>query len=302
MVETIGNYEIEYTSTPFKLMRYHLRATRGLMKIKIHYWNAGSYEVYADGVKVEPTAWDKEAGSQAELSMYKGCGENRFVGVVNYLEFAITPYCLIEIKPLDSIVTNVRMDWTMDEFYSNGGVTSFVDRVSAALGIHASQFKVVAVYTGSVVVDYEITTADSSDSSSSTSELAKIQSNLNTLATSSDAGSVFGAPVLSASVGDSSVVEDPSYNPGAAVEIVTSDVSEYSMTRPDAIILEDEPNQPKDEHHVLTLSDEGLSIQMTDEARASLIAILVAIVLLLVCCFSCGAFVICLYSLSKASK
>jgi len=44
----------------------------------------------------------------------------------------------------------------MDEFYSAGGVTSFVDRVSASLGIHASQMKIVAVYTGSVVVEYEI--------------------------------------------------------------------------------------------------------------------------------------------------
>lgn len=44
----------------------------------------------------------------------------------------------------------------MDEFFESGGVTSFVDRVSAALGIHASQMKVVAVYTGSVVVDYVI--------------------------------------------------------------------------------------------------------------------------------------------------
>ena len=31
-----------------------------------------------------------------------------------------------------------------------------MDRVSAALGIHASRIKVVAVYKGSVVVDYNI--------------------------------------------------------------------------------------------------------------------------------------------------
>jgi len=68
----------------------------------------------------------------------------------------ITPYCLIEVKPVDAIMSNVRMQWTMDEFYAAGGVTSFVDRVAGSLGIHASQMKVVAVYTGSVVVDYHI--------------------------------------------------------------------------------------------------------------------------------------------------
>jgi len=55
-------------------------------------------------------------------------------------------------------MTNVRMEWTMAEFWDAGGVTSFVDRVAASLGIHASQFKVVAVYTGSVVVEYQIMT------------------------------------------------------------------------------------------------------------------------------------------------
>lgn len=168
MIETTGNYEIEYSSTPFDLMRYELRATRGLIKIKVKYWAAGSFEVYADGQKVEPTDFDKEIGAQGELTMYRGCGENRFVGVENILEFAMTPYCLIEIKPVDAIMTNVRMDWTMDEFYENGGATAFVDRVAAALGIHASQFKVVAVYTGSVVVDYQII-PDTTDSSTSTS-------------------------------------------------------------------------------------------------------------------------------------
>lgn len=54
----------------------------------------------------------------------------------------------------------------MDEFYASGGPTSFIDRVSAALGIHASQMKVVAVYTGSVVVEYEIEPEENSSSSS----------------------------------------------------------------------------------------------------------------------------------------
>lgn len=44
----------------------------------------------------------------------------------------------------------------MNEFYSNGGVTSFTDNVAGALGIHASQIKVVAVYEGSVVVEYNV--------------------------------------------------------------------------------------------------------------------------------------------------
>lgn len=81
MLETEGTYTIEYTSTPFKLMRYSLRADRGQIKVKVHYWNAGSFAVYADGEKIEMTEWDKEIGAAAELTGYRGCGENRFVGV-----------------------------------------------------------------------------------------------------------------------------------------------------------------------------------------------------------------------------
>jgi len=108
------------------------------MKVKIHYWSAGSYEVYANGKKVDYAPWDKDAGRMSELTGYKGCGENRYIGVENWLEFIITPYCLIEVKPVDAIMSNVRMQWTMDEFYAQGGTTSFVDRVCGALGIHAS--------------------------------------------------------------------------------------------------------------------------------------------------------------------
>ncbi len=48
------------------------------------------------------------------------------------------------------------MEWTMSKFYSNGGTTKFADRLCAALGIHASQVKVVSVYEGSLVVNYNI--------------------------------------------------------------------------------------------------------------------------------------------------
>ena len=53
-------------------------------------------------------------------------------------------------------MTKVRMEWTLAEFYSNGGVTRFVDRMAASLGINANRIKTVAVYEGSVVVDFSI--------------------------------------------------------------------------------------------------------------------------------------------------
>jgi len=49
------------------------------------------------------------------------------------------------------------MEWTMNDFFAGGGTTTFMDRVAGALGIHASTIKVVSVYDGSVVLNYDIT-------------------------------------------------------------------------------------------------------------------------------------------------
>ena len=80
------------------------------------------------------------------------CGENRYRGVVNILEFYLTKECNLTIEPIDSIFAAVRMNWTMEGFFAKGGTTYFVDRLAASLGIHASNIKIVSVYQGSVVV------------------------------------------------------------------------------------------------------------------------------------------------------
>jgi len=143
-------------------MRYKLHGGEGIVKLRIYYWNAQSYSVYVDNKLIDSTPWDKSTGTASELTGYRGCGENRYVGVQNFLEFIITPGCEVKIKPREAFMCNVRLEWTLDEFYSSGGVTSFTDRVAAALGIHASTIKTVAVYHGSVVVEYFIQVEDNS--------------------------------------------------------------------------------------------------------------------------------------------
>ena len=62
----------------------------------------------------------------------------------------------------------VRLEWTMKEFFAGGGTTKFVDRVAGALGIHASTIKVVSVYEGSVVLNYDIVADDDDDDAEKT--------------------------------------------------------------------------------------------------------------------------------------
>ena len=61
------------------------------------------------------------------------------------------------MEPRDAIMTKVRLEWTLEDFYADGGVTRFVDRMAAALNIDAHRIKTVAVYEGSVIVEFEVT-------------------------------------------------------------------------------------------------------------------------------------------------
>lgn len=155
-IETVGDYLIKFTGTPANKMRFVLRANIGAIKIKIPYSNAGAYTVFANSVEKAYTPWDSRLGRHGELSKTKGCGENRFVGVENFLEFYITTDCEIRIVPSDSIMIAVRLNWTLAEFYADGGVTTFTDRMAAVLGVHASQIKTVAVYEGSVIIEFAV--------------------------------------------------------------------------------------------------------------------------------------------------
>jgi len=129
------------------------------MTVRIAYPSAESRQILKDGRRIEMNEWDEAARGYGPVTG-RFCGENRYIGVKNILEFYLTAGCTLHIAPRDAIQTMVRMEWTMDEFFSAGGTTTFVDRVAGSLGIHASTIKVVSVYEGSVVLNYDIVPDD----------------------------------------------------------------------------------------------------------------------------------------------
>lgn len=78
------------------------------------------------------------------------------MGISNILEFSLNKGCNVTVAAVDSIMTSVRLNWTLSEFFKDGGTTKFVDRFASVLGIKPANIKVVAVYTGSVVVDFHL--------------------------------------------------------------------------------------------------------------------------------------------------
>jgi len=81
------------------------------------------------------------------------------------------------------------MEWSLEEFFDDGGTTKFIDRLTASLGIHASTVKIVSVYEGSLIINYEISVDDDDEEA-----LATIATNQQSMF---EDGSInLGAPVL----------------------------------------------------------------------------------------------------------
>jgi len=155
-------YNIEYTGTPPKEQEFRLYGRTGSpgFLVTIQYPDAGAYSIYDENKRlVEPTEWDHSTQTWAEVTG-PNCGQNRYEGVINRLQFWMTPSCRLSIIPRDAIMLGIRMEFTLDEFFAQGGVVTFADRMAAVLGVHAADIKVVSVYEGSTIVDFFVQQAE----------------------------------------------------------------------------------------------------------------------------------------------
>lgn len=151
-------FEIEYTGTPpnAQEFRYLGKSDAPGKLISIKYPNAGAYQILdANRVPLSATPWD-DVEKTWEKPTGKYCGEFRYEGVVNRLQFWMTPGCKLFIQPRDAIMLGIRLEFSMDDFFSKGGVTTFVDRMAAVLGIQKADLKVVSVYEGSTIVEFQV--------------------------------------------------------------------------------------------------------------------------------------------------
>jgi hypothetical protein len=173
-------YDIEFTGPKPKDMRYELLSvpTAAVNKwtiVTVDYQKAANYWVYVGGnnaermiqaSRVRPNEFNKDLGQQGRVSgtaPNQKCGSNRWISIKNQLTFRIDDTydnngvqekCRIWIKHRDAVVGNVRLEWTLTEFFSNGGDSVFADRMASTLDIHPSRIRVVGVMAGSVIVDF----------------------------------------------------------------------------------------------------------------------------------------------------
>jgi len=162
--------------------------------VSIYYPNAGAYKIYdANKRVVEATGWDHAAQTWGEVTGQKGCGENRYEGVINRLQFWMEPDCRLYILPRDAVMLGIRLEFTLEEFFAQGGVVTFADRMAAVLGIHAADIKVVSVYEGSTIVDFFVEQAENLDDAL---DLEQVQETFAEVVSTMD--TFMGSPILNA--------------------------------------------------------------------------------------------------------
>lgn len=93
--------EIEMTGTPAKKMLFRLIGGGGTT-VRIAYPGSESRAIYKDGTEISYNAWDYSIAGYSPVAQ-SFCGENRFIGVQNILEFYITDGCELQIKPRNAI-------------------------------------------------------------------------------------------------------------------------------------------------------------------------------------------------------
>lgn len=62
--------------------------------LRVRYAEAGSYQVLHNGKKIPFNTWNTDLGKYSPVTK-AFCGENRYVGIKNFMEFYLTPGCEI---------------------------------------------------------------------------------------------------------------------------------------------------------------------------------------------------------------
>ena len=96
----------------------------------------------------------------------------------------------------------IRLEWTLEAFFSDGGIGRFTDRMAAVLGIHRADLKVVQVYEGSVIVEFQVLAGE--DDSNPARTLKSIEEAFKNIVPT--LGNSLGAPVMQIMTNEGEVI------------------------------------------------------------------------------------------------
>jgi hypothetical protein len=126
--------------------------------VKMKYEVSNSIQVLVDGKIISPYVLSENVDLFTKTNI---CGANNFNPDNRTIEFVVNrnPNCMVRVRYIDSVKVNMRLTTTLEEFYQNNGVASFIDKMTSFLGIETSRMKIVNIRRGSVIIDFFIDSA-----------------------------------------------------------------------------------------------------------------------------------------------
>ena len=96
-------YDIYYKGTPPQRQRFTIRSDGTSTNIRIKFPKAGAFILRdSKGALIPRNDWDKNISQPGVIKETK-CGENRYIGVVNILEFHMNAGCTVFVEMTQSI-------------------------------------------------------------------------------------------------------------------------------------------------------------------------------------------------------
>lgn len=78
----------------------------------------------------------------------------------------LTAECDLWYEKLTSLKVTMHLTVNINTFYANNGLTSFIDKMCAFLGIPTNQLRIANVRSGSVYIDFNVITSNAGSASS----------------------------------------------------------------------------------------------------------------------------------------
>jgi hypothetical protein len=153
------NYKITFTGSvpsPIKIMMFdHLYPLSPIKKaiFQIKYPQPQTIVVFKNGVEIKTKMWKPSEVIDLTSSSSMVCGDSKWTPVENILEFVVTNEkdCDLLLKQVNSLQMSIRLDITVEDFYSKGTGNQLIYNIAAILGIPIEQIRITGVGRGSSI-------------------------------------------------------------------------------------------------------------------------------------------------------
>lgn len=162
--------------------------------IYLRFDDPASIELQVNGTKKNPNLPSAKVDLESQTTV---CGSHNYNEDTRELEFVLTQECVVYYKKLTTLKVTMHLTVNIADFYKNDGLTTFVDKMCAFLGIPTNKLRIANVRSGSVYIDFHVVSESSDDpNADQDAEASKLQAMKDKMINANNDGSLdVGFPV-----------------------------------------------------------------------------------------------------------